>query len=164
MQIKYLPHAKPSHLRAGACDLERATAGAAGYDLRACSYPLPAGNDYFATYQSLAVHPGEVVAFGTGIALDMGGGSLCGMVVPRSGLGSRGLVLANGTGIIDSDYHGEIIVKLRNVSDEPIRVSAFDRIAQILFVPVFFPAWEVVEEFTRTTERGVAGFGSTGVL
>ena len=90
--------------------------------------------------------------------------SLCGMVVPRSGLGSRGLVLANGTGIIDPDYHGEIIVKLRNVSDEPIQLNAFDRIAQILFVPVFFPAWEVVEEFTRTTERGTSGFGSTGVV
>jgi dUTP pyrophosphatase len=116
----------------------------------------------------VSVAPGEVVAFGTGIAIDMGAGyeetSLCGMVVPRSGLGSRGLVLANGTGIIDPDYHGEIIVKLRNVSDEPITVNAFDRIAQILFVPVFFPAWEVVDEFTRTTERGVAGFGSTGVV
>ena len=158
MQIKYLPHAFPEHY------LRRSTTGAAGYDLRACTMPRGmcqlAGRVY--------VHPGEVVAFGTGIALDMGAGyeetSLCGMVVPRSGLGSRGLVLANGTGIIDPDYHGEIIVKLRNVSDEPITVNAFDRIAQILFVPVFFPAWEVVDEFTRTTERGVAGFGSTGVV
>ena len=163
MQIKYLPHAGYPN------GLQRSTAGAAGYDLRACSCPLPAGNDAWVTVgQNLAVQPGGVVAFGTGIALDMGAGyeetSLCGMVVPRSGLGSRGLVLANGTGIIDPDYHGEIIVKLRNVSDEPIQVNAFDRIAQILFVPVFFPAWEVVEEFTRTTERGVAGFGSTGVV
>lgn len=162
MQIKYLPHA--SYLRG----LQRSTAGAAGYDLRACSHPMPAGNDYFVTYESLAVRPGEVVAFGTGIALYMGAGyeetSLCGMIVPRSGLGSRGLVLANGTGIIDPDYHGEIIVKLRNVSDEPLLVNAFDRIAQILFVPVFFPAWEVVEEFANTTERGTSGFGSTGVV
>ena len=161
MQIKYLRHSFPEKY------LRRSTAGAAGYDLRACSYPLPAGNDYFLSYGSIAVHPSEVVAFGTGIALDMGAGyeetSLCGMVVPRSGLGSRGLVLANGTGIIDPDYHGEIIVKLRNVGDEPITVNAFDRIAQILYEPVFFPAWEVVDEFTRTTERGVAGFGSTGV-
>ena len=92
MQIKYLPHAFPEQY------LRRSTAGAAGYDLRACSYPLPAGNDYFVTHQSFAVHPGKVVAFGTGIAIDMGAGyeetSLCGMVVPRSGLGSRGLVLA----------------------------------------------------------------------
>lgn len=160
MQIKYLPHA---HYPDG---LGRSTSGAAGYDLRACrtteGIPYlegakPGVEHYFCMW------PGDVVAFGTGVALDMGGGSLCGMVVPRSGLGSRGLVLANGTGIIDPDYHGEIIVKLRNVSDKPIRVNAFDRIAQILFVPVFFPAWEVVEEFTRTTERGVAGFGSTGV-
>lgn len=158
MQIKYLPHAFPEQY------LRRSTDGAAGYDLRACSLP---GLPYLGTFATASVAPGEVVAFGTGVALDMGAGyeetSLCGMVVPRSGLGSRGLVLANGTGIIDPDYHGEIIVKLRNVSDEPIQVNAFDRIAQILFVPVFFPAWEVVEEFTRTTERGVAGFGSTGV-
>ena len=155
MQIKYLPHACYQN------DLHRSTAGAAGYDLRACS-----GRGH--PFSEVWVQPGEVVAFGTGIALDMGAGyeetSLCGMVVPRSGLGSRGLVLANGTGIIDPDYHGEIIVKLRNVSDEPIQVNAFDRIVQILFVPVFFPAWEVVDEFTRTTERGVAGFGSTGVV
>lgn len=162
MQFKYLPHAGYPN------GLERSTAGAAGYDLRACGAhggvfsPRPWPPMHYA-----CVNPGEVVAFGTGIAIDMGAGyeetSLCGMVVPRSGLGSRGLVLANGTGIIDPDYHGEIIVKLRNVSDEPITVNAFDRIAQILFVPVFFPAWEVVDEFTRTTERGVAGFGSTGV-
>jgi dUTP pyrophosphatase len=167
MQIKYLPHARPGHLAAGACHLQRSTAGAAGYDLRACSLQVPCGN-HIARFGVASFGPGEVVAFGTGIALDMGAGyeetSLCGMVVPRSGLGSRGLVLANGTGIIDPDYHGEIIVKLRNVSDEPINVNAFDRIAQILFVPVFFPAWEVVEEFASTTGRGAAGFGSTGVL
>jgi dUTP pyrophosphatase len=161
MQIKYLPHANYFG------GLSRSTDGAAGYDLRACSYPMPAGNDYFVTYQSLAVHPGEVVAFGTGVALNLDApaseAGVCGMIVPRSGLGSRGLVLANGTGIIDPDYRGEIIVKLRNVSDEPLLVNAFDRIAQILFVPVFFPEWEVVKEFTRATERGAAGFGSTGV-
>ena len=162
MQIKYLPHAFPEQY------LRRSTAGAAGYDLRACCFKGPdSHNDDLRVWALTEVAPGEVVAFGTGIAIDMGAGyeetSLCGMVVPRSGLGSRGLVLANGTGIIDPDYHGEIIVKLRNVSDEPITVNAFDRIAQILFVPVFFPAWEVVDEFTRATERGVAGFGSTGV-
>ena len=155
MQIKYLPYAFPGQY------LRRSTVGAVGYDLRACS-----GRGH--PFSEVWVQPGEVVAFGTGVALDMGAGyeetSLCGMVVPRSGLGSRGLVLANGTGIIDPDYHGEIIVKLRNVGDEPIQVNAFDRIAQILFVPVFFPAWGVVEEFTRTTERGTSGFGSTGVL
>ena len=157
MQIKYLPHA-------GYPDgLQRSTAGAAGYDLRACE-TLDLKNNWMHATGNVWIVPGEVVAFGTGIALDMGGGSLCGMVVPRSGLGSRGLVLANGTGIIDPDYHGEIIVKLRNVSDAPINVSGFDRIAQILFVPVFFPDWEVVDEFTRSTERGVAGFGSTGVV
>lgn len=159
MQIKYLPHASYPN------GLGRSTVGAAGYDLRACHLPA---STYSGTFGVVQVDPGEVVAFGTGIALDMGAGyeetSLCGMVVPRSGLGSRGLVLANGTGIIDPDYHGEIIVKLRNVSDEPLLVNAFDRIAQILFVPVFFPAWEVVEEFTRTTERGAAGFGSTEVM
>ena len=156
MQIKYLPHSFPEQC------LGRSTAGAAGYDLRACRLPA---SQFSGVFGSVQIDPGEVVAFGTGIALDMGaGGNLCGMVVPRSGLGSRGMVLANGTGIIDPDYHGEIIVKLRNVSDEPIQVNAFDRIAQILFVPVFFPAWEVVEEFTRTTERGTSGFGSTGVV
>ncbi|MEN9404435.1 MAG: hypothetical protein RL091_3138 [Verrucomicrobiota bacterium] len=153
MQIKYLPHAFPEQY------LRRSTAGAAGYDLRACRLPA---SQFSGVFGSVQIDPGKVVAFGTGIAIDMGASyeetSLCGMVVPRSGL-----ALANGTGIIDPDYHGEIIVKLRNVSDEPITVNAFDRIAQILFVPVFFPAWEVVEEFTRTTERGTSGFGSTGV-
>jgi dUTP pyrophosphatase len=174
MQIKYLPHA---NYRSGKPDprgpasyeggLSRSTEGAAGYDLRACSYSGPQAIDPLRTWGVMAVQPGEVIAFGTGVALSMATCSaeegICGMIVPRSGIGSRGLVLANGTGIIDSDYHGEVIVKLRNVSNGPFMVRAFDRIAQILFVPVFFPAWEVVEEFAHATERGAAGFGSTGV-
>jgi dUTP pyrophosphatase len=162
VKIKYLPHANYIG------GMSRSTEGAAGYDLRACSHMDPAPRDHLRTRGALQVHPGEVVAFGTGVALNLDApaseAGVCGMVVPRSGLGSRGLVLANGTGIIDPDYRGEIIVKLRNVSAEPFVVRTFDRIAQILFVPVFFPAWEVVEEFARTTERGAAGFGSTGVV
>jgi dUTP pyrophosphatase len=161
MQIKYLPHANYIG------GLSRSTEGAAGYDLRACSHLDPAPGDHLRTWGVVQVSPGEVVAFGTGVALNLDApcaeAGVCGMVVPRSGLGSRGLVLANGTGILDPDYQGEVIVKLRNVSDEPLLVEQGDRIAQILFVPVFFPEWEVVKEFARTTERGAAGFGSTGV-
>lgn len=159
MQIKYLPHAPHGYLK-------RASSDAAGYDLRACSLPHLSESVPFGTTDAIWIGPGEVVEFGTGVAIYLGAGyeetSLCGIVVPRSGLGSRGLLLANGTGVIDPDYQGEIRVKLRNVSGSHMLVHGKDRIAQILFVPVFFPAWEEVSEFTSATERGAAGFGSTG--
>src|SRR5699024_1771144 len=75
----------------------------------------------------------------TGLAMHMNVDDLCALVVPRSGLGhKRGLVLGNGTGVIDADYMAQIFVSVwnRNPDGEPILIEPGMRLAQMLFVPV----------------------------
>ena len=80
----------------------------------------------------------------------------------RSGLGIKhGITLSNGVGVIDSDYRGEIMVGLTNLSDVPYTVQPGDRIAQLVVTPVVLPEVERVEELDDTS-RGAGGFGSTG--
>lgn len=101
----------------------------------------------------------------TGMAMHMDADHLCAMILPRSGLGHKqGLVLGNGTGVIDADYMAQIFVSVwnRNPDGEAIRIEPGQRIAQMLFVPVVRPVFEVVEQFTHTSRRGLGGFGSTG--
>jgi dUTP pyrophosphatase len=106
--------------------------------------------------------PGEVLNIPTGIAIHISDPTLCGIIVPRSGLGSKyGIILANTTGVIDSDYTGQLIVSLWNRSDLGYSVSPMERVAQLLIVPVPQVKMVEVDQFT-TTERGTLGFGSTG--
>lgn len=105
----------------------------------------------------------------TGIALHMNTDHLCAMIVARSGLGhKKGLVLGNGTGIIDADYMAECFVSVWNrnpasMAEAAIVIEPGDRIAQMLFVPVARPQFSVVSRFSDQSERGLGGFGSTGV-
>jgi dUTP pyrophosphatase len=127
-----------------------------------------AGIDLFACVaEPLAVPPqAPAVLVPTGLAMHMNSHDFCALVMPRSGLGhKRGLVLGNGTGVIDADYMAECFVSVwnRNPSGEPIVIKPGDRIAQMLFVPVVRPAFEVVEAFSASSRRGLGGFGSTGV-
>lgn len=131
------------------------SAGAAAVDLMACVNGV------------VEVRPQEpALLIHTGIALSFGDMGLAALVLPRSGLGHReGLVLGNGTGLIDPDYAGEILVSVwnRNPPGSPaIEISPGERIAQMIFVPVLRPEFTVVSEFTRHTARGAGGFGSTG--
>ena len=82
-------------------------------------------------------------------------------VFARSGLGCKGLRLANSVGIIDSDYRGEWLVVLRNDSDEFKTVHHGDRIAQFTLLPVLSTELIEVDELDET-ERGTGGFGSSG--
>ena len=85
-----------------------------------------------------------------------------GQVRPRSGLASRrGLTLSNTPGTIDSDYRGEILVPMVNLDPAPSTIAHGERIAQLLVAPVARLEWEPVDALPAT-ERGVAGFGSTG--
>ena len=129
-----------------------ATEGSAGIDLVA-SIERP-----------IQIPPEEVLKIKTGIAISIEDPSIMGMIVPRSGLGSRGLILANGTGIIDSDYQGEIILPLWNRSrHEAITIKPYDRVAQLIFINIHTDiCWNLVEEFLSNTTRGTGGFGSTG--
>lgn len=141
----------------------RSSQYAAAFDLFAC---------VDATH---TLSPGEQFLCPTGIAIDLQlrhtqQTNLCALVIPRSGLGVKsGIVLANGTGLIDPDYRGEIMVALlnRNPPDPSLMnprtffVEPHARIAQLLLVP--FPLVQLVEvQELDTTERAGGGFGSTG--
>ena len=84
------------------------------------------------------------------------------MLLPRSGLGHKhGIVLGNLVGLIDSDYQGELMVSVWNRSSNPFTIEPFERIAQMVIVPVVQAAFELVDDFVAS-ERGEGGFGSTG--
>jgi dUTP pyrophosphatase len=102
----------------------------------------------------------------SGISVHIGDAAFVGLVVPRSGLGHRsGIVLGNLVGVIDADYKGPLLVSAWNRSAPgslPVRIQPGDRIAQLIFVPVARPSFSVVEVFSKDSDRGEGGFGSTG--
>lgn len=127
-----------------------ATDGSAGLDMRAC------------IDEPVTVGPGETVLIPTGLAIFIGDPSLAAVLLPRSGLGHKhGLVLGNLTGLIDSDYQGQVYISCWNRSQKAYEVQPAERIAQMVFVPVAQVHFDVVEEFAAT-ERGAGGFGSSG--
>ena len=128
-----------------------ATAGSAGLDLRACvEEPV-----------KLAIN--ETVAIPTGIAIQIPTPHMAGFVFARSGLASKhGIQLANGVGVIDSDYTGEIICAMRNTGKEDFVIYPGDRIAQIVFIPIAKANIVLVDQLSPT-ERGEGGFGSSGL-
>lgn len=127
-----------------------ATAGSAGLDLRAM---LDA---------PLTLAPGETALVPSGFAMHIGDPSLCAVVLPRSGLGHKhGLVLGNGTGLIDADYQGPLLISLWNRSAQSVTMAPGDRVAQLVFLPVRQVQWAVVDGFEES-ERGAGGFGHTG--
>ena len=126
------------------------TAGAAGFDLRAC------------IDKPLKLAPGAAELVPSGIAIHLADPGLAAVVLPRSGLGHKhGIVLGNLVGLIDSDYQGQVMVSVWNRSKEPFTINPMDRIAQLVVVPVVQVKLNVVENFSAS-ERGAAGFGSTG--
>lgn len=151
-------------------DLALASDGAAGYDVRAD----------LAELNPRVVNPGERWIFGTGLHLEIPRGCV-GLVCSRSGIAAHdGVVVLNAPGPIDSDYRGEVKVILANLSTghgaQPFAVRHGDRIAQILFCPVFSPDCARVPSTDRTnllhrvaslsdlspSSRGDGGLGSTG--
>jgi dUTP pyrophosphatase len=178
------------------CLPKYATRGSAGIDLL--------------TTEDVTIYPGEVKAIHTGLAIWISTWKrrydvwkemaisftspegrkedepidIAGVISPRSGLGTKGLVLANLTGWIDEDYQGELIIQAWNRNNEyktvdkysnegpwqeiewntenKIELKAGDRIAQLVFIPIIKAQWELVEEFSEETKRGTGGFGHTG--
>lgn len=125
------------------------TLGSAGCDLSVC---LP---------EPVELEPGGVLMAPLGFAAEIPPG-VAGFVFSRSGLGARqGIVVAQGVGLIDSDYRGEWKVPLRNLSPEPYTVSPGERVAQVVFLPVAGASFEQAEELSGSG-RGEGGFGSTG--
>ena len=122
-----------------------------------------AGVDLYADLnERLIVNPGENVKIPTGLAIELPSQNMVALVFARSGLASRsGIGLTNGVGVIDSDFRGEIQVLMQNLGSQPVTIKPGDRIAQMLFMPVFHALFEEVAEL-QNSPRGTGGFGSTG--
>ncbi|MAJ43054.1 MAG: deoxyuridine 5'-triphosphate nucleotidohydrolase [Oceanospirillales bacterium TMED91] len=128
---------------------EVGTPGSAGVDLRAC------------LDEPVTLAPGETILIGTGIAIHLEDPGFCAMILPRSGLGHRGLVLGNLVGLIDSDYQGELKISTWNRGQEPQTIEPGDRIAQMVITPIIQPTFIEVDDF-ESSSRGEGGFGHTG--
>ena len=127
-----------------------ATAGSAGLDLRAC------------ISEKIVLEPGQTVLIPTGLAIHLADANYAAMILPRSGLGHKhGVVLGNLVGLIDSDYQGELMVSTWNRGSTAFTIEPFERIAQMVIVPVVQAQFNLVTDFDAS-DRGAGGFGSTG--
>lgn len=127
-----------------------ATADSAGVDLRAC------------IEQPVTIASGETRMISSGIAAYLADANFAALVLPRSGLGAKGLVLGNLVGLIDADYQGAITMACWNRSAVAIEIQPGDRIAQLVVVPIARAKFELVQDFVAT-ERGSGGYGHTGL-
>ena len=128
---------------------QRATAGSAGLDLRAC------------LTEPVTLRKDEHAAIPTGLAVKVEDG-FAAMLFARSGLAIKhGIGLLNGVGVVDSDYRGEIRVGVINQFEEPYTIEPGERIAQMVVMPVSLAPVVEVDELDET-DRGAGGFGSTG--
>lgn len=128
-----------------------ATEASAGLDLRA------------ALDAPLTLAPGEAHLVPSGLAIHLGDPGLCAVILPRSGLGHKhGIVLGNGTGLIDADYQGPLMISVWNRGSAAFVVEPGDRIAQLVVLPIVRATLRVVDTFADSA-RGAGGFGHTGV-
>ncbi len=118
-----------------------------------------------ASEEIITIPPHEIRMIPTGIAIEPeDGANIAVMIYPRSGLASKfGVTLANGVGVIDSDYRGEIKIPLINHGAEPYEIHSGERVAQAVFTPILRANFIETDELS-STERGVGGFGSTGKI
>jgi len=124
------------------------TAGAAGFDLSAS--------------QDMTVQPGEVTLVPTGLVIEVPPNTFLGIFARSSTPIKRGLMVANGVGVIDPDYCGpkdEVKIEVYNFTARPVHLKAGDRIAQGILIPTLGVEWDEAAEL-RTESRG--GFGATG--
>lgn len=128
-----------------------ATEHSAGLDLRA------------ALEAPLTLQPGDAALVPSGLAIHIADPGLCAVVLPRSGLGHRhGIVLGNGTGLIDADYQGPLLISAWNRGVVGYTIEPGDRIAQLVLLPIMRADLQVVDTFDQSA-RGAGGFGHTGV-
>ncbi len=142
---------KIKKLREGATIPQLATSGSAACDL------------YALLNEPITLQPQQRFTVPTGIAIALPNNDCVAIVCARSGLAyKKGLALANGIGVIDSDYRGEIFVAIINNDTVPQTIENGERIGQLMILPVFHAEYEECDELDPT-ERGSGGFGSTGL-
>jgi len=128
-----------------------ATEHSAGLDLRA------------ALDTALVLQPDDAALVPSGLAIHIADASLCAVILPRSGLGHKhGIVLGNGTGLIDADYQGPLMISTWNRSSTAYTIEPGDRIAQLVLLPIVRATLQVMDTFDESA-RGAGGFGHTGV-
>lgn len=112
--------------------------------------------------EPITVSPGDTVLVPTGLAMHIGDSELAAVLLPRSGLGHKhGLVLGNLTGLIDSDYQGQLFISCWNRSRKAYDIQPGERIAQMVFIHVEQVSFDLVEDFDDSS-RGEGGFGHSG--
>jgi dUTP pyrophosphatase len=134
------------------------------------SWPMPAyatdasaGLDLRAALEApLTLAPGDAALIPSGLAIHLADPTLCAVLLPRSGLGHKhGIVLGNGTGLIDADYQGPLLISTWNRGRAPYTIEPGDRIAQLVVLPIVRATLQVVDTFAQSA-RGAGGFGHTG--
>lgn len=128
-----------------------ATDGAAGLDLRA------------AVDAPLTLDADACVMIPTGLAIHLADRHWAALILPRSGLGHKGLILGNTVGLIDADYQGEIRLSCWNRGRVPLTIEPGDRVAQMVVIPIVTPVFRVVTAFAAETTRRDGGFGHSGL-
>ena len=128
-----------------------ATEHSAGLDLRA------------ALEAPLTMQPGDAALVPSGLSIHIADPALCAVILPRSGLGHKhGIVLGNGTGLIDADYQGPLMISTWNRGGATYTIEPGDRIAQLVLLPIVRATLQVVDTFDESG-RGAGGFGHTGL-
>jgi dUTP pyrophosphatase len=129
-----------------------ATKGSAGMDLRAC------------VEKEVIIRAQETLLIPTGIAIFIQDPNYAAVILPRSGLGHKhGIVLGNLTGLIDSDYQGELFISCWNRNNKEYTIKEGERIAQLVVIPVVQKKFKIVDEFEKS-KRADGGFGSSGQI
>ena len=127
---------------------KKQTVGSAGIDL------------FNNTDKDIEIKPGEYAIISTGFFVEIPEGYV-GLLFARGSLGYKyGCTLTNSVGVIDSDYRGEVMARITNISQEPHTIKAGERCVQLAIMPILDT--EYVEDDLSDTERGISGFGSTG--
>ena len=112
--------------------------------------------------EDVVIPAGGRALVGAGVAIETPEGMVS-LVCSRSGLAAKhGVHVLNGPGVVDPGYTGEVFVNLHNSGCEDFHIRAGDRVAQLLLVPVVYPAFEVSDSL-GSSERGESGHGSTGL-
>ncbi len=126
--------------------------------------PFDAGLDLRSSIE-YTLTPGETKLIDCGVAFKIPP-SHVGLVFVRSGVGKYNVSPTNCVGVIDTDYRGNIMVSLCNYSEVDYKINQFDRIAQLVILPIALPTLTVQDwapEVWNDTTRGINGFGSTGI-
>jgi dUTP pyrophosphatase len=128
---------------------EKSTIGSLGLDIKAKLEE-----------EEITIYPLDTIKIKAGFSLAIPNGYHA-KIVSRSGLSSKGIVVSNSPGIIDSDYTGEICVLLTNTGKNPYKLANKTRVAQMFFDKNLDTEFIFVTSLDQT-ERGAGGFGSTG--